>query len=84
MVDGRLWELTTGMTVSDLRFPNPEERRASTAVELDRERFRGLAVDTHERIGEANDEPSPAAHSPHSTCIPGSAPGYWDSWRPRN
>lgn len=54
-------QLTTGMTVTDLRFLAPEECRASAAVELDRERFWGLMVDALERIGEVNDEPSPTA-----------------------
>lgn len=46
--------LTTGMTVTDLRFPAPDQCRTSVAVELDRERFWGLVVDALERIGEAS------------------------------
>lgn len=45
-------ELTTGMTVADLRGPAPEGCRTAVALELDRERFWDLVVDALERIGE--------------------------------
>jgi purine nucleosidase len=45
-------ELTTGMTVADLRGPAPEGGRTSVAVGLDRERFWDLVVDALERIGD--------------------------------
>lgn len=45
-------ELTTGMTVVDLRGPAPEDCPTAIALELDRERFWDLVVDALERIGE--------------------------------
>lgn len=45
-------ELTTGMTVVDLRGPAPEACPTAIALELDRERFWDLVVDALERIGE--------------------------------
>ncbi len=45
-------ELTTGMTVVDLRGPAPEGCPTAIALELDRERFWDLVVDALERIGE--------------------------------
>ena len=45
-------QLTTGMTVTDFRFPAPPDCRTSVATELDRERFWELVVTALERIGE--------------------------------
>src|SRR6478609_7701822 len=45
-------ELTTGMTVVDLRAPAPDGCPTAIALELDRERFWDLVVDALERIGD--------------------------------
>jgi purine nucleosidase len=45
-------ELTTGMTVVDLRAPAADDCPTAIALELDRERFWDLVVDALERIGE--------------------------------
>lgn len=45
-------ELTTGMTVVDLRGPAPDGCRTSVALGLDRDRFWDLVVDALERIGD--------------------------------
>jgi purine nucleosidase len=45
-------ELTTGMTVVDLRAPAADDCPTAIALELDRERFWDLVVDALERIGD--------------------------------
>ncbi|MFH8410070.1 nucleoside hydrolase [Streptomyces sp. NPDC018019] len=44
--------LTMGMTVTDFRWPIPEDCRTQVAVRLDHERFWNLVVDALERIGD--------------------------------
>ncbi|KEF08269.1 MULTISPECIES: uridine-preferring nucleoside hydrolase UriH [Streptomyces] len=44
--------LTMGMTVTDFRWPLPEDCRTQVAVQLDHERFWNLVVDALERIGD--------------------------------
>lgn len=44
--------LTMGMTVTDFRWPIPEDCRTQVAVKLDHERFWNLVVDALERIGD--------------------------------
>ncbi|KAA6223649.1 nucleoside hydrolase [Streptomyces albofaciens JCM 4342] len=44
--------LTMGMTVTDFRWPIPEDCRTQVAVQLDHERFWNLVVDALERIGD--------------------------------
>ncbi|MFH8348854.1 nucleoside hydrolase [Streptomyces sp. NPDC018045] len=44
--------LTMGMTVTDFRWPLPEDCRTQVAVKLDHERFWNLVVDALERIGD--------------------------------
>ncbi|MFH8747987.1 nucleoside hydrolase [Streptomyces rimosus] len=44
--------LTIGMTVTDFRWPLPEDCRTQVAVQLDHERFWNLVVDALERIGD--------------------------------
>ncbi|WP_206505270.1 uridine-preferring nucleoside hydrolase UriH [Streptomyces chrestomyceticus] len=44
--------LTMGMTVTDFRWPTPEDCRTQVAVELDHERFWNLVVDALQRIGD--------------------------------
>ncbi|GCD39889.1 ribonucleoside hydrolase [Streptomyces chrestomyceticus JCM 4735] len=44
--------LTMGMTVTDFRWPIPEDCRTQVAVELDHERFWNLVVDALQRIGD--------------------------------
>ena len=44
--------LTTGMTVADLRGPEPADCRTRVAVTLDSERFWDLVVDALVRIGD--------------------------------
>ncbi|MFH8597061.1 uridine-preferring nucleoside hydrolase UriH [Streptomyces rimosus] len=44
--------LTMGMTVTDFRWPLPEDCRTQVAVQLDHERFWNLVVDALVRIGD--------------------------------
>ncbi|MEF3116667.1 nucleoside hydrolase [Streptomyces chrestomyceticus] len=44
--------LTMGMTVTDFRWPIPEDCRTQVAVKLDHERFWNLVVDALQRIGD--------------------------------
>ncbi|MFI2240443.1 uridine-preferring nucleoside hydrolase UriH [Streptomyces chrestomyceticus] len=44
--------LTMGMTVTDFRWPLPEDCRTQVAVKLDHERFWNLVVDALQRIGD--------------------------------
>jgi len=44
--------LTVGMTVADLRGPEPEASRTSVALGLDADRFWDLVVDALERLGD--------------------------------
>ena len=44
--------LTAGMTVADLRVPEPADCRTRVAIDLDRDRFWDLVVDALARLGD--------------------------------